>query len=76
MEKIDVVVGPETISFRAFTSVEAVKKSIRERYVLQGGGLELDGLVVVEGDDFVAGKTYSFVGGIPQGKSLSPAIYQ
>ena len=61
-------VGPQTIDFRASMTVEAVKNEIRSRCGLQFGGLELDSLVLVEGDSFVAGTTYSFVGGIPQGK--------
>ena len=61
-------VGPETINFRSSLTVEAVKNEIRSSCVLQGGRLELDGLVLIEGDAFVPGTTYSFVGGIPQGK--------
>jgi hypothetical protein len=68
MERIHVTVGPQTIDFRASMTVEAVKNEIRSRCVLQGGGLELDGLVLIEGDDFVPEKTYNFVGGIPLGK--------
>jgi hypothetical protein len=68
MERIHVTVGPETIDFRASMTVEAVEKKIRSSCVLQGGRLELDGLVLIEGDAFVPGTTYSFVGGIPQGK--------
>ena len=49
-------------------TVEAVENKIRGKYGLQFGGLELDSLVLVEGDVFVPGTTYSFVGGIPQGK--------
>ena len=56
------------IDFRASMTVEAVENKIRSRCVLQGGGLELDGLVLIEGDAFVPGTTYSFVGGIPLGK--------
>ena len=76
MERIHVTVGPQTIDYRASTTVEAVENRIRSRCVLQGGGLELDGLALVEGDVLVAVTTYSFVGGIPLGKSPSPAIYQ
>jgi hypothetical protein len=68
MERIHVTVGPQTIDFRASMTVEAVKNEIRSRCVLQGGGLELDGLVVIEGDAFVPETTYNFVGGIPLGK--------
>jgi hypothetical protein len=68
MERIHVTVGPQTIDFRASMTVEAVKNEIRNRCVLQGGGLELDGLVLIEGDAFVPDTTYSFVGGIPLGK--------
>jgi hypothetical protein len=68
MERIHVTVGPETIDFRSSMTVEAVENKIRSRCVFQGGGLELDGLVLIEGDAFVPGTTYSFVGGIPQGK--------
>lgn len=75
MDRIHVIVGPETIDFRASMTVEVVENRIREGCVLQGGWLELDGLALVDGDDFVAGQTYNFVGGIPQGKSPSPAIY-
>ena len=69
MERIHVTVGPQTIDYRASLTVEAVKNEIRSRCGLQFGGLELDGLSLVEGDVFVAGTTYSFVGGIPLGKS-------
>jgi hypothetical protein len=68
MERIHVTVGHETIDFRATMTVEAVENKIRSRCVLQGGGLEVDGLVLIEGDAFVPGTTYSFVGGIPLGK--------
>ena len=61
-------VGPQSIDFRPSMTVEAVKNEIRSRCVLQGGGLELDGLAFVEGDAFVPGATYSFVRGIPLGK--------
>ena len=61
-------IGPQTIAFRASMTVEAVKNEIRSRSGLQFGGLELDSLALVEGDAFVPGTTYSFVGGIPQGK--------
>ena len=61
-------VGPQTIDFRASMTVEAVKNEIRSRCGLQFGGLELDDLNLVEEDAFVLGTTYSFVGGIPQGK--------
>ena len=50
-------------------TAEAVKNEIRSRCVLQGGGLELNGLALVGGDALLAGATYSFVGGIPLGKS-------
>ena len=76
MERIHVTVGSLTIDFRASMTVDAVENTIRSRCVLQGGGLELDGLALAEGDAFVAGTTYSFVRGIPLGKSPSPAIYQ
>ena len=69
-------VGSLTIDFRTSMTVEAVQNEIRSRYGLQFGGLELDGLAIVDGDALVAGTTYSFVGGIPLGKSPSPAIYQ
>jgi hypothetical protein len=68
MERIHVTVGPQIIDFRASMTVEAVKNEIRSRCGLQFGGLELDGLNLVEEDAFVLGTTYSFVGGIPQGK--------
>ena len=61
-------VGPQTIDFRASMTVEAVKNEIRSRCGLQFGGLEFDGLVLIEGDAFVPETTYSFVGGIPLGK--------
>ena len=48
--------------------VEAVKNDIHSSCVLQGGRLELDSLVLVEGDAFVPQTTYSFVGGISIGK--------
>ena len=73
MERIQVTVGPQTIDFRVSLTVGAVENKIRERCVLQGGGLEFDHLALVEGDVLVAGTTYSFVGGIPLGKSPSPA---
>ena len=76
MERIHVTVGPQTINFRASLTVGAVENKIRAGCVLQGGWLELDGLALVDGDVFVAGTTYSFVRGIPLGKSPSPAIYQ
>jgi hypothetical protein len=62
-----VTVGPQTIDFRA-SMIEAVENKIRGSCVLQGGRLELDGLVSTEGDAFVPETTYSFVGGIPLGK--------
>jgi hypothetical protein len=65
MERIHVTVGPQTIDFRASMTVEAVEKKIRAGHGLQFGWLELDGLVLIEGDAFVPGTTYSFVGGIP-----------
>jgi hypothetical protein len=68
MERIHVTVGPQTIDFRASTTVEAVENKIRNSCVLQGGRLELDGLVLIEGDAFVPETTYNFVGGIPLGK--------
>jgi hypothetical protein len=68
MERIHVTVGPQTIDFRASMTVEAVGNEIRSRCGLQFGGLELDGLVLIEGDAFVPETTYSFVGGIPLGK--------
>jgi hypothetical protein len=68
MERIHVTVLPATIDFRASMTVEAVKNEIRSSCGLQFGRLELDGLVLIEGDAFVPGTTYSFVGGIPQGK--------
>ena len=43
-------VGPATIDFRSSMTVEAVKNEIRSRCVFQGGGLELDGLVLIEGE--------------------------
>jgi hypothetical protein len=76
METFSVTGGTQTIDFRALLTVGAVQNNIRERYVLQSGGFEFDHLALVEGDAFVAGTTYSFVGGIPLGKSPSPAIYQ
>ena len=76
MGRIHVTVGPQSIDFRASSTVGAVVNYIRERYVLQGRGLEVDHLALVEGNDFDAGTTYSFVGGIPLGKSPSLAIYQ
>jgi hypothetical protein len=68
MERIHVTVGPQTIDFRASMTVDAVKNEIRGSCGLQGGRLELDGLVLIEGDAFVPETTYSFVGGIPLGK--------
>jgi hypothetical protein len=68
MERIHVTVGPQTIDFRASMTVEAVENEIRGSCVLQGGRLELDGLVLIEGDAFVPETTYNFVGGIPLGK--------
>jgi hypothetical protein len=68
MERIHVTVGPQTIDFRASMTVEDVGNEIRSRCGLQFGGLELDGLVLIEGDAFVPETTYSFVGGIPLGK--------
>jgi hypothetical protein len=68
MERIHVTVGPQTIDFRASMTVEAVENKIRSRCGLQFGGLELDGLVLIEGDAFVPKTTYSFVGVIPPGK--------
>ena len=71
VSRIHVTVGPQTVDFRASMTVEAVEKTIRGKYGLQFGGLELDNLDLVEGDAFVPGTTYSFVGGIPLGKSPS-----
>jgi hypothetical protein len=68
MERIHVTVGLQTIDFRASMTVEAVKNEIRAGRGLQFGWLELDGLVLIEGDAFVPETTYNFVGGIPLGK--------
>ena len=50
MERIYVTVGHDTIHFQASMTVEAVKNGIRAGRDLQGGWLELETLVVVEGD--------------------------
>ena len=68
MERIHVAVGTQTIDFRASMTVNAVQNIIRERCVLNGGWLELDNLVLTDEDTFVAGETYNFVRGIPQGE--------
>lgn len=66
---IYVTVGTRTLLFKVSLTVEAVKKSIREGCVLQGGWLQLDSVIVVDEDVLESGKTYSFVRGISEGKS-------
>ena len=68
MERIHVTVGPRTIDFRPSMTVKAVEDKIRTGFVLQGGWLELDNLVLAEDDVFADGRTYNFVGGISPGK--------
>ena len=60
-------VGTRTIDFKAST-INAVKNNIRTGFVLQGGGLEFENVVVAEEDMFISGRTYNFVGCIPLGK--------
>ena len=65
MDTISVTVGPQTLVFPASMTAEAVENKIRSRCILQGGGLEREGVVV---DALQRGLAYEFAGGISSGK--------
>ena len=69
MATIRVNVGRQELVFRMTATLENVQKIIRGSCGLELGRLEdLDGVTLTTGDDFIAGATYNFVGGMAPGK--------
>ena len=64
----------EDVSFNpTWTGVQA-KKEIRERFLLQGGGLEDENGITVEDDDILGERQLRFVGGRSTGDFVSQAL--
>ena len=57
----------------AWTGAQAEKK-IRERFLLQGGGLEDENGITVEDDDILGERQLRFVGGRSTGDFVSQAL--
>ena len=64
----------EVMRFNSLSNGARAKKEIKERFLLQGGGLEDENGITVEDDDILGERQLRFVGGRSTGDFVSQAL--